>query len=141
MCKVKLVTHSCHFYNKFEKSKDHPTFKETNVMDIEDLVKVGRKLPCCPFFMAKQMIKDADIVFMPYNYLLDPMARRANDIILDNNVIILDEAHNVEKVCEDSASVQFNSSEIALCIDDLTHVRNKENEIEFRKIMLFDFRQ
>lgn len=59
---------------------------------------------------------------MPYNYLLDPKARSANKINLNNTIIILDEAHNVEKMCEESASIQLCSSEIAVCIDDLTHV-------------------
>lgn len=33
--------------------------------------------------------------------------RKSNNIELVNSVIIFDEAHNVEKVCEDSASGKF----------------------------------
>lgn len=39
---------------------------------------------------------------------------------LRNNIIILDEAHNIESVCEDSASLQMKSTDIALCIDEIT---------------------
>lgn len=38
-------------------------------------------------------------------------------------VVILDEAHNVEKICEESASLQLRSTDIALCIDEVTQVR------------------
>ena len=39
-----------------------------------------------------------------------------------NNVVILDEAHNIEKMCEESASLQIRSSDMALCIDEVTQV-------------------
>lgn len=43
---------------------------------------------------------------------------------LQNDVIILDEAHNVEKICEEAASVSIASSDLALCITEVTSVRN-----------------
>lgn len=85
--------------------KDDPVFKQ-EVLDIEDLVKVGRKHKCCPYFLAKELKQNADIVFMPYNYLLDPKTRKTQGIDLQNTVVLLDEAHNVEKVCEEAASLQ-----------------------------------
>lgn len=122
MCKLKITTRTCSFYYKVESAKDSPEFRHVPIMDIEDLVAAGRKKRCCPYFVSRELIPDADIVFMPYNYLLDPKARKANKVELSNTIIILDEAHNVEKMCEDSASVQISSSEIAVCIDDVTHV-------------------
>lgn len=122
MCKLKLTTRTCSFYHKVESTKDRPEFREATVLDIEDLVTAGQKHRCCPYFMSKEMIENADIIFMPYNYLIDPMARKANKVELHNTVVILDEAHNMEKICEDSVSIQIASSEIAVCIDDVTHV-------------------
>jgi Rad3-related DNA helicase len=40
-------------------------------------------------------VKKADIVFMPYNYLLDSSMRRNFSINLAQSIIIIDEAHNV----------------------------------------------
>lgn len=128
MCKLKVTTRTCSFHQRVESSKDAPQFRNAGVLDIEDLVTVGRKLKCCPYFVSRELIPDADIVFMPYNYILDPMARKANKVELNNTIVILDEAHNVEKMCEESASVQIASSEVAVCIDDLTHV---SSEIDF----------
>lgn len=45
---------------------------------------------------------------------------------------ILDEAHNVEKVCEETASIRFASSDITNCINDISHVMkilDKDDEL------------
>lgn len=39
---------------------------------------------------------EADLVFCPYSYLLDPVIRGAMNITLDKSVLIFDEAHNIE---------------------------------------------
>lgn len=123
MCKIKVTSRSCSFHNRLDSQKDNPEFRNSSpILDIEDIVKVGRKLKCCPYFMSKELMDDADIIFMPYNYLLDPKLRKANKIELHNTIIILDEAHNVEKMCEESASIQFSSSDIAVAIEDVTQV-------------------
>lgn len=132
MCKLKVVTRTCIFHRNVESRKDHPDFRESAVMDIEDLVKAGQKHRACSYFISKELVQQADIIFMPYNYLLDPKARRANKIDLTNTIIILDEAHNVEKMCEDAASIQLKSSDVALCIDDVTHIMKvmaKESDV------------
>jgi regulator of telomere elongation helicase 1 len=122
MCRLKVLTRSCGFHSRVEKVKDSRDVQEAGIMDIEDLVKVGTKQRCCPYFLSRELIEQADIIFMPYNYLLDPKARRANKIELTNTIVILDEAHNVEKMCEESASIQIRSTDIALSIEDLTGI-------------------
>ncbi|XP_068158803.1 regulator of telomere elongation helicase 1 homolog [Drosophila tropicalis] len=122
MCKMRVHSKNCSFQLRVESKKDHPDFRGPSIMDIEDLVKVGQKLKMCPYFASKELVNDADITFMPYNYLLDPMARKANKIELSNTIVILDEAHNIEKICEESASVQIKSSDVAMAIEDVTHI-------------------
>lgn len=123
ICKIKVQSRSCHFHNRLDTQKDNPEFRSLSVMDIEDIVRVGKKLKCCPYYASKELIDDAEIIFMPYNYLLDPKMRKANKIDLQNTIIILDEAHNVEKMCEESASTSISSTQIALAIEDVSHVR------------------
>lgn len=122
MCQLKVKTRTCHFYNNVESKKDDRSVKGDEILDIEDLVSVGKKLKCCPYYLSKELKQDADIIFMPYNYLLDPKSRKANGVELLNNIIILDEAHNVEKMCEESASLQIRTTDIALCIDEITYI-------------------
>ncbi|XP_062565349.1 regulator of telomere elongation helicase 1 homolog [Armigeres subalbatus] len=80
-----------------------------------------KKERACPFFLSKEIIESADILSMPYNYLLDPMMRKANNLELPNTIIIPDEAHNVEKTCEESASMQIRPTDKA-CIDIIKYV-------------------
>uniref|UniRef100_A0A336L6I5 Regulator of telomere elongation helicase 1 homolog n=1 Tax=Culicoides sonorensis TaxID=179676 RepID=A0A336L6I5_CULSO len=128
MCRAKILARSCGFYQRVEQKKDHPDFRDSGILDIEDLVKTGSKHKCCPYFVSKELVEKADIIFMPYNYLLDPKARKANNIELHNSIVILDEAHNVEKMCEESASVQLKSSDIALCMEEITGIMKKLDE-------------
>lgn len=122
MCKTLVKNRNCHLRSRVEKMVDESSVQELRIADIEDLVKLGQEHSFCPFYMAKEFRKTADIVFLPYNYLLDPKARRANKLNFKNCVIILDEAHNVERVCEESASFQLKTSDIALCVDELTNI-------------------
>lgn len=121
MCQAKVKARTCFYYNNVEARKDDPIFKQ-NILDIEDLVKAGQKMKCCPYFLSKELKQNADITFMPYNYLLDPKMRKAQGIDLKNNIVLLDEAHNVEKMCEESASLEISSTDVAICIDEITTV-------------------
>ncbi|XP_056648958.1 regulator of telomere elongation helicase 1 homolog [Diorhabda sublineata] len=122
MCRLKVKTRSCKFYNKVEQNKLNSNVSTINIMDIEDLVKIGKCNGFCPFYMAKELKEDSDVIFMPYNYLLDPSIRKTLGIDLTNTVVILDEAHNVERICEESASLQIKSSDVALAIEEVTAI-------------------
>jgi Rad3-related DNA helicase len=39
--------------------------------------------------------EEADIIFMPYNYILDPTTRQSFNIDVGRSIIIFDEAHNL----------------------------------------------
>lgn len=45
---------------------------ELEIFDIEDLVKFGKEKNACPYYASRHMFESAEIVFCPYNYLLDP---------------------------------------------------------------------
>ena len=54
--------------------------------DIEDLVKSGRITNGCSYFASRELFAAARIVFCPYNYLVDPVVRRAMDINIKSSV-------------------------------------------------------
>lgn len=74
----------------------HPDVNDAP-LDIEDLVKLGQLSGPCPYLLSKEMAASADIVFMPYNYLVDAKNRMGlGKITWENAVLIFDEAHNLE---------------------------------------------
>lgn len=50
--------------------------------------------------MSRELHKVVDILFAPYNYLIDPGNRKSLNIEWENSILIFDEAHNL---------VSFNS--------------------------------
>ncbi|XP_033485941.1 regulator of telomere elongation helicase 1 isoform X1 [Epinephelus lanceolatus] len=116
MCRAKVSTRSCVYYNNTEeKSTDRDLVN--SILDVEDLVKFGNKHRVCPYYLSRSLKQQADVIFMPYNYLLDPKSRRAHNIELNRAVVIFDEAHNVEKTCEESTSFDLTPYDLASAIN------------------------
>lgn len=68
----------------------------SKLQDIEDLAKQGKTLHICPFYGSRRAIKDAQLICMPYNLLINQEARLSLGIsTLKNKVIIFDESHNI----------------------------------------------
>uniref|UniRef100_A0A7N6FHZ4 Regulator of telomere elongation helicase 1 n=1 Tax=Anabas testudineus TaxID=64144 RepID=A0A7N6FHZ4_ANATE len=96
MCRGKVSTRSCLYYNNVEeKSTDRDLVN--SILDVEDLVKFGNKQS-----MAKENNKHD--------------SRRAHNIELNGAVVIFDEAHNVEKTCEESTSFDLTPYDVASAI-------------------------
>lgn len=128
MCQMKVKTRTCQFYNRVDTIKEDASIKDKPILDIEDLCKLGQTHRFCPYYMSNELKGQADIIFMPYNYVLDPRSRKGLGLEMRNHIIILDEAHNVEKMCEESASIQLKSSDIALAIEEITAVMKMLSE-------------
>lgn len=122
MCRAKVKAKQCNYYKNVERTLENSEVMKQPVTDIEDLVKLGKSCNACPYYMARGISGSADIVFLPYNYVLDPKLLKSASLKLEKSVVILDEAHNVEKVCQDAASAQIASSDIATCIEDIQYI-------------------
>ncbi|XP_073861806.1 regulator of telomere elongation helicase 1 isoform X5 [Macaca fascicularis] len=127
LCRKKVASRSCHFYNNVEE-KGLEQELASPILDIEDLVKSGSKHRVCPYYLSRNLKQQADIVFMPYNYLLDAKSRRAHSIDLKGTVVIFDEAHNVEKMCEESASFDLTPHDLASGLDVIDQVLEEQTK-------------
>ncbi|KAJ2809540.1 ATP-dependent DNA helicase chl1 [Coemansia guatemalensis] len=65
------------------------------IMDIEELAIEGRRLSVCAYYGARESIRGAHVVALPYNMLLSQSSRESMGISLANSVVIVDEAHNL----------------------------------------------
>uniref|UniRef100_A0A8B9SIG4 ATP-dependent DNA helicase DDX11 n=1 Tax=Anas platyrhynchos TaxID=8839 RepID=A0A8B9SIG4_ANAPL len=65
------------------------------VKDIEQLVALGRETKACPYYGSRYAIPAAQLVVLPYQMLLHEATRSAAGIKLKDQVVIIDEAHNL----------------------------------------------
>ncbi|NWR49880.1 DDX11 helicase, partial [Regulus satrapa] len=65
------------------------------VKDIEQLVSLGRETKACPYYGSRFAIPAAQLVVLPYQMLLHEPTRNAAGIKLKDQVVIIDEAHNL----------------------------------------------
>lgn len=120
-CRSLTKNNGCVYKNNVYQSLKEPAF-EKPILDIEDLCNAGQIYKCCPYYASKELRKKAEIVFLPYNYLLDPKIRDIGSIDLKNAIVILDEAHNVEKACEQNACTSINTTELDKATNELEDV-------------------
>ncbi|URD77018.1 regulator of telomere elongation helicase [Musa troglodytarum] len=115
LCKKRLCPHQLGVSEYMK--KHHELGNEP--FDIEDLVNTGRTMGLCPYYISRELHKVVDILFAPYNYLIDPGNRRSlSGIDWNNAVLIFDEAHNLESICADAASFDLPSGYLTACISE-----------------------
>ncbi|KAL3617725.1 hypothetical protein CASFOL_038046 [Castilleja foliolosa] len=134
-CKLLLKNKECscpHFKN-VHKVKGHSSLQKGGcheVHDIEDLVKVGIVVKGCSYYAARALAQEADLVFCPYNYIINPVIRDAMEVEIDQSIIIFDEAHNIEDIARDSGS--FDLAE-----EDLIYLQTELGQLSVINDMLY----
>ncbi|OAQ24143.1 hypothetical protein K457DRAFT_24371 [Linnemannia elongata AG-77] len=80
-------------------------YGQNRIWDMEDLIEEGKAIKACPYFAARSLALGAELIFCPYSYLIDPQIRKAMDIDLENSIVILDEAHNIEDAAREAGGL------------------------------------
>ncbi|OQR82959.1 hypothetical protein ACHHYP_15276 [Achlya hypogyna] len=114
-CRMAAKQMRCIYKSGYDQSKKggaHP------IMDIEELVTTNLEKQVCPFYASRDMLAKANIIFMPYNYLVDPPLRKSLGVSLENTILIFDEAHNVESIASEAASYSLSTEDIQGCIKE-----------------------
>ncbi|KAH7387611.1 hypothetical protein KP509_16G032600 [Ceratopteris richardii] len=116
-CKLLLKDseRSCFQFRNVHKVKQHSSLQKGGayeIHDIEDLVGIANSVRGCAYFAARALALDAEIVFCPYGYLLNPVIRDAMEIDLNGAIVILDEAHNIEDVAREAGSIDLETSSL-----------------------------
>jgi regulator of telomere elongation helicase 1 len=95
-------------------------------LDIEELHTLAKKDCFCPYFAMKDRAAGADVIFMPYNYLIDEKIRENFEINFENSIIIFDEAHNITSSCEDISSFSIDCSNLEKVVIELTELQESK---------------
>ena len=112
-----------------EKKEHSEVFK----LDIEDLVKLGKRECFCPYYAVKENAKHADLILMPYTYLFDEDIRRSIKIPITNQIIIIDEAHNIQKVAEEACSFEFNTTTMKIMAATLFKLIDTKSQLASKR--------
>uniref|UniRef100_A0A7S1FWE6 Helicase ATP-binding domain-containing protein n=1 Tax=Corethron hystrix TaxID=216773 RepID=A0A7S1FWE6_9STRA len=107
-----------------------PEDKTQRVLDVEDLVKLGRRRKLCPYFLSRALMADGggngtvatpcELLLMPYNYLFEgSILATLPPEVIKNSIIIFDEAHNLESFASDASSFSLSVSDLAGCVTEV----------------------
>lgn len=113
---------ACSFYKNLQKTLYYNPPEMQSAFDLEDFVSMCQRKRICPYFGAREMLDKSDIIFCPYNYLVDPLIRSALNIHLKGNVIIMDEAHNIEDSAREAASFSISTCQLTEVIADVLQI-------------------
>lgn len=56
---------------------------------------MGACITGCSYYAARSMAEDAQLVFCPYNYIINPVIRGAMEVDIKGAIVIFDEAQYV----------------------------------------------
>ncbi|CAF4054589.1 unnamed protein product [Rotaria sordida] len=100
------------FIGEIQKTKYVDQLRLSDVQDIEDVVKLARELNTCPYYATRAAIAVAHLVVLPYQTLMHKSRREADGIEMRNNVIIIDEAHNLPDAICAMHSNEINGNQV-----------------------------
>ncbi|XP_068047804.1 ATP-dependent DNA helicase DDX11 isoform X1 [Anomalospiza imberbis] len=101
----------CPFYS-FEQMQFLRDEVLVEVKDIEQLVSLGRETKACPYYGSRFAIPAAQLVVLPYQMLLHEPTRNAAGIKLKDQVVIIDEAHNLTDTITCIHSAEVSGSQL-----------------------------
>ena len=109
---------SCPFYH----CKD---IEDAAMYTIDELKQHCRKSGGCPYYISRSEVEKADIVLMPYSYILNKRIKKSLKEHLTDWILIIEEADEINEVCEQAASFDWTINKLRIAIKDL---------LEFQKL-------
>ncbi|QHS76720.1 DNA helicase [Saccharomyces paradoxus] len=121
----------CMFYqntNEWRHCSDTLTLRDmifSEIQDIEDLVPMGKSLGVCPYYVSREALPIAEVVTLPYQYLLSESTRSSLQINLEDSIVIIDEAHNLIETINSIYSSQVSLEDLKDCHKGIVAYFNK----------------
>ncbi|KAJ3917495.1 helicase C-terminal domain-containing protein [Lentinula edodes] len=112
--------------------------------DIEDLALSGRVSGICPYFASRKAIPQAELITLPYNLLLQKSAREALGIDLKDQIVVVDEGHNLIPTLLSLSTVHLSLPLLQTALYQVTtyvtRFRNKLNPanlVQLKRLLAF----
>ncbi|CAF2940175.1 unnamed protein product [Rotaria sp. Silwood2] len=108
--------------NDFIRSHSKPL---PRVFDIEQFTEYCRiSHGICPYYTSRLLIHDVQIILCPYNYLIDPRVRNSMQLIVNDAIIIIDEAHNIEDCARESMKFEMRKYDFQQALEEICMNQN-----------------
>ncbi|SOV14514.1 DNA repair helicase RAD3, putative [Plasmodium sp. gorilla clade G2] len=132
----------CGYYENYKKEFLYDLIKP-GVYTIEDLKVLCKNyknrenvsVPICPYFCAKKIIEISKVIILNYQYVIDPKVSKAlfnwkdmnKNVHLKNknDIIVFDEAHNIDSVCLEALSVNIDRNILNKASMNITKLMKK----------------
>ena len=98
---------------------------------------MGKAGQFCPYYYTFQSIDNFELIFLPYTYLMQYKILKSIKInfciffYLENAIVIIDEAHNIEKIAEEGYSFLLNMQMLDRAETDVKMLFDKLNSKGF----------
>ena len=125
-CQNLVKSGKCKYFRG--KSNFYSTWSSYDGKTIEELKSIAKEKKFCPFFFERDKSVHSDLIFLPYNYIFDPSIKKIMNIQLKNSILIIDEAHNIQEVCNDAVSKDFDTNMIEEIIKELKELKTNLEE-------------
>ena len=125
-CQNLLKTNQCRYFKG--KGNINYTWSAYDGKTIEELKSIAKERKFCPYFFERDKSIHSDLIFLPYNYIFDRDIKKKMNIQMKNSILIVDEAHNLQDICNDSVSKDIDSIMIEEVLKDLKEVKIKLEE-------------
>ena len=122
--KSKLGESGCSFYSKLLKDGESLTKKwSSEILTAQEFSKQAEEEGFCPYELNKLMLKEAQVVIVPYVYFFDGFIREYMlgwmGVSIGKVIAIVDEAHNLPDWARGAASESLTLKSINHAIDEV----------------------
>ena len=104
-CRKLVESDKCSFYTG---AGDLSLILSAKLKDIEDQYSEGLRVGACPYYASRYSAKTADVILVPYISILSAEMRRSLDIDVKDNIIVIDEAHNLMDALGSALTVRID---------------------------------
>ncbi|EAS01088.2 DNA repair helicase (macronuclear) [Tetrahymena thermophila SB210] len=120
----------CQLFENFEGKKEELKFTE-GIYNLEDLRQYGEKNNICPYFLARRLLNQSNIIVYNYMYMLDAkMTEILDKEFWKDCLVVFDEAHNIDNVCLEVFTVDINRKLLDMAYKNIEVLGTKVDRVE-----------
>ena len=120
----KMGEAGCQFYRQFVRGGQTLTKKwSSEILTAQEFAKQAEKANICPYELNKLMLKEAQVVIVPYVYFFEEFIRKYMlgwmGTSIDKIILIVDEAHNLPDWARGAASESMTIESITRAVNEI----------------------